>query len=176
MNFERIVFMPSYEEFSYTLEEEEIVKALRISGYYRISPKRMVIQTVLLLALFVFFLVSFFLTFEWFNLAMSVVCVVVMCFFHFVPLIDMKHKAKQAEKEIKLRLYPTVLYYYGKQNTTTIPLKQAKVRFDSKNEILSVMPQEGGFLAIPFRSLPKDKKYIITHQLLEYADERVKGY
>ncbi|WP_099205110.1 hypothetical protein [Scatolibacter rhodanostii] len=162
--------MPAYEEISYTLAEDEIVKALKISGYYSYGSKKMMIQTILLGVMFIFFLINFFLNYEWFNLAMAIVCVIVTGFLYLLPIFDMKKNAKLAEKKIRFRLYPTAIYYYGPEHTLEISLKQAKIKISNKNEMIAIMPQESGLLSIPFRCLPKERKAKILHDLLQYAD------
>lgn len=164
--------MASYEEFSYTLQEDEIIKALRASGYYHAGPVRIILELLVLLALSVFFLVSFFLSQEKFNLAMALVCLIVAGFLYFLPRHDAKKKAAQAEKDVRLRLYPTALYYYGSGDTVEIPLKQAKIFYDEKDQIMAVMPENGGFLTIPFRALPKERKAQISHQLLQFVEKK----
>lgn len=160
--------MPAYEEISYTLTEEEIEKALQISGYYHIGRKRLIAENVILAVLFLFFLAAFAMNREWFTLAMALVCIAVAVMLYFIPKRDRKQKARQAEKKIRLRIYPTIIYYYGADNTVEIPLKQANIQFDRKNQIFSFLPESGGFLAVPLRAFSQDSKENITRQFLKF--------
>ena len=84
----------SHIEFSYTLTEEEVFEGLKYSGIYKISGKRAVIETSVLAALFLFFLISFLYNKEFFNLVMGLITLGVVLGVTLVPRLDMRKQAK----------------------------------------------------------------------------------
>ena len=58
-------------QFSYTLTEEEIYRGLRLSGIYKLTGKRALIESILLVVFFLFFFISFLIDQGTFDLVMS---------------------------------------------------------------------------------------------------------
>lgn len=65
-------------QFSYTLTEEEIYRGLRLSGIYKLTGKRALIESILLVVFFLFFFISFLIDQGTFDLVMSLVCAVLL--------------------------------------------------------------------------------------------------
>ena len=81
-------------EFSYTLTEKEVYDGLRLSGVYRTTGKRAVVETAILGVFCLFFLVSYVLQKETFNLIMTFVSLGVLLALNLVPRLDMRKQAK----------------------------------------------------------------------------------
>ncbi len=146
-------------QFSYTLTEQEVYDGLRLSGVYKLSGKRAWIETILLGVFFLFFLYSFLMERKGFDLAMTLISALVLVALNLVPRLDMRSKAKNGLREIKLRLYANKLYADTKAGTQSVdldgsvPIRTVKTK---EGQLLCVLLPEGGLLIIPLRAIPKE--------------------
>ena len=129
-------------QFSYTLTQQEVYDGLRLSGVYKQSGKRAIIESVLLGVFFLFFLVSFLLEWDAFDLGMTLVAGVVILVLNLVPRLDMKRKAKQGLRDVKLRLYAKKAYIDTKAGSQSIDL-------DGSAAIKAVKGKEGQLVEQP---------------------------
>lgn len=82
-------------QFSYTLTQEEAYRGLRLSGVYKgLTGKRAVVESLLLVVFFLFFLVSYLLQRGGFDLAMAIICLILLGALTLVPHLEMKRRAK----------------------------------------------------------------------------------
>lgn len=150
--------MASYYEFSYTLTEDEIVQGLKASGSYKSMGKRGIIETVILAAFTIFFVVSYFQRGQVFDIVMSGICILVMLMLNLIPRLDMRKQSRKGEKDVLLRIYPGKIYIYTKDDTITIELAKSKIRCGSKSGVYAIMMEQGGILVVPERVLPAEGK------------------
>ncbi len=144
---------------SYTLTEQEVYDGLRLSGVYKLTGKRALIESVLLGVFFLFFLVSFLMEWKSFDLAMTVVSGLVLLALNLVPRLDMRSKAKHGLRDIKLRLYPKKLYVETQAGSQCLELDGSvtiKVVKAKGGQLLTALLPEGGLLIIPLRAIPKE--------------------
>lgn len=143
-------------DFSYQLDDVEVMNALKTCGIYKTTGKRAVIETVILLAMGVIFLLSFIMRGQQvFDIAMFSLCVVIALVLNLYPRYDMKKRSKDCDKNIKLRVYPEKMYLYAPTGEALhIELKDAKITRAQKVGIISVMPKAGGLLIISEPKIP----------------------
>lgn len=145
-------------EFSYTLTEKEVYDGLRLSGVYRTTGKRAVVETVILGVFCLFFLVSYVLQKELFNLIMTFVSFGVLLLLNLVPRLDMRRQAKRCHREVKLRLYPDKFYMETAAGSQCVLLdgsSEVKAVGKKDNKLLIVHIAGGGLLVIPLRAIPE---------------------
>lgn len=160
--------MAAYIQISYILTEQEMIDGLRSSGLYKSTGKRAWIETAVLGGMLVMFTVFFILRREWFDFVMAILCVVIGLLLNLVPFLDMKKKARVCEKNIRLRIYPGEAYVYLGQQTVTMPLnRETKVTYSRKKAVYTIKPQGGGFLVLPERAVPAEKREEIQGLLRE---------
>lgn len=160
--------MAAYEQFFYTLQEQEMINGLQTCGLYKGTGKRGKIESGMLAGLFVLFTVFFFMRWEWFDLAIAGVCAVIGVLLNLLPYLDMKKKAKECDKEINMRVYPYEIYVYLEKQTISVPLKKGtKITYSKKKAVYTVRPQNGGLLVIPERVIPQEKREKIKRMFLE---------
>jgi len=148
--------MASYYEFSYILTEDEIVKGLKASGSYKSMGKRGIIETVILAAFTVFFLVSYFRTGQVLDVVMSGVCILVLTMLNLIPRLDMRKQSRKGQKDVMLRIYPGKIFIYTKDDTITIDIAKSKICYCKKDEVYAIMMEQGGILVVPERVLPAE--------------------
>lgn len=148
--------MASYYEFSYTLTENEIVQGMKASGSYKSMGKRGIIETAILAAFTIFFLVSYFNGGQILDIVMSGVCILVMVMLNLIPRLDMRKQSRKGEKDVMLRIYPGKIYIYTKGDTITVDLAKSKIRHGKKDGVYAVMMEQGGILVVPERVLPAE--------------------
>lgn len=150
--------MASYYEFSYKLTEDEIVQGLKASGSYKSMGKRGIIETVILAAFTVFFLVSYFRGGQVFDMVMSGVCILVLLMLNLIPRLDMRRQSRKGEKDVMLRIYPGKIYIYMKNDTVTVDIAKSKIRHGKKDGVYVIIMEQGGMLVVPERVLPAEGK------------------
>lgn len=157
-------------QFSYTLTQQEVYDGLRLSGVYKQSGKRAIIESVLLGVFFLFFLVSFLLEWDAFDLGMTLVAGVVILVLNLVPRLDMKRKAKQGLRDVKLRLYAKKAYIDTKAGSQSIDLDGSaaiKAVKGKEGQMVTALLPEGGLLIIPVRAIPKEIRGQVLNLLLQ---------
>lgn len=157
-------------QFSYTLTQQEVYDGLRLSGVYKQSGKRAWIESLLLGAFFLFFLVSYILDQEGFDLAMTVASGAVLLALNLVPRLDMKRKSKQGLRDLKLRLYANKLYIDTKAGTQSLDLDGSatiKTVKGKEGQLVTALLPEGGLLIIPVRAIPKEIRGQALNLLLQ---------
>lgn len=158
--------MPSYYELSYTLTEQEVKDGLLLSGLYKTTGKRAVIETIILAALFVVFIISYVMKQRAFDLIMAFICMLAAVLLNLLPRLDMKKKAQDGEKNIKLRIYKGKIYIYLKEHTLTMELDdQVRIMRSEEKGLITVYPKSGGLLMIPERIFPKGSEAHILAML-----------
>lgn len=163
--------MASYEQFSYTLQEQEMINGLQTSGLYKGTGKRAYIETAVLVGLFILFVVFYVINRQPFDLVMAGICVAVGLLLNLVPYLDMRKKARECDKNINMRIYPYELYVYLGKQTISVPLKKdTKITYSKKKAVYTVQPKSGGLLVIPERAIPQEKRGSIKQTLLAGRD------
>lgn len=144
--------------FAYTLTEQEVYDGLKLSGSYKTSGKRAVIETIVLVVFCIIFIVSYVLKQDVFSLVMAIVSAVFVLALNLVPRFDMRRQAKKGQLNVKIRLYPTKLYAETEQGSQPILLDgSSEIRAVGKeNRLVLVNIAGGGLLIIPVRAIPKD--------------------
>ncbi len=145
-------------QFSYTLTEKEIYDGLRLSGVYRTSGKRAIVETVILAVFCLFFFISYLFQKELFNLVMTFVSLGVLLLLNLVPRLDMRKQAKSCHREVKLRLYPDRFILETEAGSQSVLLDgTSEIRAVGKKDgkLLIVRIAGGGLLVIPLRAIPE---------------------
>ena len=147
-------------QFSYTLTEEEIYRGLRLSGIYKLTGKRALIESILLGVFFLFFFISFLIDQGTFDLVMSLVCAVLLAVMNLVPHLDMKRQAKKGIRDVKLRIYQNKFYIDTKTGSQGVDLDGSAaiktVGRQKDGQLLTAVLPEGGLLILPLRAIPKE--------------------
>ncbi len=109
-----------YFEFSYALEDREILDGLRTSGIYKTSGKRAVIETAVLAVMGIIAFVLFFVRDRQpFDLILGILCIVIIFVLNWYPRNDMKKRMRNmedSERKIRLRVYEDRIYVYAKES------------------------------------------------------------
>ena len=157
-------------QFSYTLTEQEVYDGLRLSGVYKTTGKRAVVETIILAVFFLFFVVSYILKQEVFSLVMAIVSAAVLAALNVVPRADMRRQAKKGQRDVSVRLYPTKMYVKTEQGDQCILLDgSSKIAVVGKaRQLISVQIAGGGLLIIPVRGIPKDIRGQAMNFLLQH--------
>ncbi len=160
-------------EFSYTLTQREAFDGLRLSGIYKTSGKRAVIETgVLILCFFLFFLSYFLCERETFNLVMSFVSLGLILGLVSVPRLSMYRHSRESGGEIHIRLYED-RFLIG------LPKDLKEVLLDGsasgklvgkRKELLTFLLSEGGLLVLPVRAIPEEKREKAVRIFLKKQD------
>ena len=146
-------------QFSYTLTEGEVYDGLRLSGIYKQSGRRALVETLFLGALCLFFFLSFLWKGEAFDLGMTLVSGLVLLALNLVPRLDMRRRAKQGLRDVKLRLYANKLYIDTKAGTQSLELDGSTAVITAKGregQLLLARLPESGLLVVPVRAIPRE--------------------
>lgn len=156
--------------FSYTLTQQEVYDGLRLSGIYKTTGKRAVVETVILAVFCLFFVVSFCLKQEAFSLVMAIISAAVLLALNLVPRMDMRKQAKKGQLDVRIRLYPTKMVVETGDGTQTILLDgSSEIKaVGREHRLLVVRIAGGGLLIIPERSIPKEIRGQALNLLLQY--------
>lgn len=160
-------------KFSYTLTDQELYDGLRLSGIYKTSGKRAMIETGILGAFCLLFLASYFWKWEIFNLIMALVSLGVLLALNLVPRMDMKKQVKEAEREIRLQLSPLKIQVETKAGLKTIPLdgtSEIKLVGKPGKKLIVVRIATGGLFLLPLRVFPEAEREKALNWLLEEAE------
>lgn len=144
-------------EFSYTLTEEEVFDGLRLSGVYKTSGKRAVIESVLLGIFAVVFLGTFLWRQQLLDLVIGLVSLGLLAAVLIVPRLDMKKQAKLAQPHVRVRLYEDHLVANGGVEDQTIPLREGvNTRLVKDRTLVTLAVKKGGMLIVPVRAIPQE--------------------
>jgi hypothetical protein len=160
--------MAEHVELSYTLTQREAFDGLRLSGIYKTSGTRAIVETVILAVFCVYFIVSYILWKDLLNLVLAFVSFGVILGVTLVPRLDMLKQSKQPQRPIKLRLYPNKLYVDLEGNTHAIDPSAAKIRLvkaGKEEKLITIMPSDGSLLVIPLRAVPKESLSLVLSLL-----------
>lgn len=163
--------MASKKNFTYTLSKKETEIGLKLSGYYRINKTKTLIQNIFLAAMFVFFIVSFILNRDSFNILMSILSLLVIAMLNFVPMFDMKKQAEKVNKDISISVKDEVIDYREDGVSVNILLEKSEVKYNKKHDLFVVVPKKNGFLTVPLRVFPENDKNYIKELLFKYCDK-----
>ena len=156
--------------FSYTLTQQEVYDGLRLSGTYKTSGKRALIETIVLVVFCMIFAVSYVLKRDVFSLVMAILTAVFVLALNFVPRMDMRKQAKKGQLDVKVRLYPTKMVVETGDGAQTILLDgSSEIKaVGREHRLLIVRIAGGGLLIIPERSIPKEIRGQALNLLLQY--------
>lgn len=146
-------------QFDYTLTEQEIFDGLRLSGIYKTSGKRALIESILLAVFAAIFLATYIWKQDVFSLVMAIVSLVLLALLFLVPTVDMKRQAKNCQRDVKLKLYAKSVFIETAEGSQTIALDSTSKRkaVGKKGaQLITVRPDTGGLLVIPLRAIPMD--------------------
>lgn len=148
-------------QFSYTLTQEEAYRGLRLSGMYKgLTGKRAVVESLLLVVFFLFFLVSYLLQRGGFDLAMAIICLILLGALTLVPHLEMKRRAKTELREVHIRMTTTKLWattQAGEQEFSLDGSVDFRVVGKEKDGrlVTGISPQDG-LLILPVRAIPQE--------------------
>lgn len=140
----------------YRLTEEQIYTALKKSGMYKTSGKRVIVENLLLLACAGYFIYECIVSFSAFSLIMALVSLIFMAVITFVPAISMKRLARQqAGKNVKMWISPKKILMEDDEKKWEIQL-DGTIEYKIVEDIIVLVTENKGFVIIPTKSLPKD--------------------
>ncbi len=147
-------------QFSYTLTEEEVYRGLRLSGAYKLTGKRAMVESALLAVFFLFFLASYLMRRGGFDLAMAVICLILLAALNLLPHFDMKRRAKTGMRDVHIRMSTTKLWASTQAGEQVFPLDDGSVRFravgkEKDGRLVTALAPEGGLLILPLRAIPQ---------------------
>lgn len=146
--------MASSIEFTYSLREDDIYKALKKSGIYKTSGSRMVIENILLLVCGGFFIYSCVKEFSVLSLVLAAVSFGFMAVVTFVPAHEMKKQAKaQANKEIRLRVTPQRLCLEDEEKKWEIRL-DGTANYKILDDLILLITADKGLAVLPTKAFP----------------------
>ena len=111
-------------KLSYILRQNEIVEGLKKSGFCKTIGARAVIESMILAAAAVVFLVTYFMKNDARSLPISIICVLFIAVIWIVPQQGMKRRAKELAdgKEIHMEIYPDSMVIGEGENRWELPL------------------------------------------------------
>lgn len=163
-------------QFSYTLTQEEAYRGLRLSGVYKgLTGKRAVVESLLLVVFFLFFLVSYLLQRGGFDLAMAIICLILLGALTLVPHLEMKRRAKTELREVHIRMTTTKLWATTQAGEQEFPLDgSVDFRVVGKEKdgklVTGISPQDG-LLILPVRAIPQENRGWVLNLLLTKGEE-----
>lgn len=163
--------MANHKKITYTLSKKESEIGLKLSGYYRINSVKMLVQNIFLCLMFVFFIVSFIINKQSFNILMAIVSLLVIAMLNFVPMLDIKKQAEKINKDIKITVDGEVITYFENGVTVQIFLEKSEVKYSKKHGLFVIIPKRGGFLALPLRVISEKDNNYIKDLLLKHCDK-----
>ncbi|MGI6255824.1 MAG: hypothetical protein ACOYJZ_09375 [Acutalibacter sp.] len=164
-------------QFSYTLTEEEAYRGLRLSGVYKgLTGKRAVVETVLLVVFFLFFLGSYLVQRGTFDLAMAVICLILLGALTLVPHLEMKRRAKTNLRDVHIRMTRTKLWATTQAGEELFPLDDGSVTFrvvgkEKDGKLLTGVSPQDGLLILPVRAIPQENRGWVLSLLLGGQEE-----
>ncbi len=163
-----------YFEFSYALEDREILDGLRTSGIYKTSGKRAVIETAVLAVMGIIAFVLFFVRDRQpFDLILGILCIVIIFVLNWYPRNDMKKRMRNmedSERKIRLRVYEDRIYVYAKESSE-MNLNETVVRRAERVKIISLMPKAGGILLLPEEKIPEADRQAVIDILMKNSED-----
>lgn len=150
--------MASNYEFDYVLTEDEIINGLKVSGKYKSIGKRGIVENIILIVFTMVFLISYINNRQTFELVMFIISILAILFLNLVPRIDMKRQAKRGQRDLRLRIYPDMIYVYAGDEPVKFSLSEAIIKYGHKEKVTVVRVEKGGMIVIPDRALPKENE------------------
>lgn len=163
-------------QFSYTLTQEEVYRCLRLSGVYKgLTGRRAVVESLLLVVFFLFFLVSYLVQRGGFDLAMAVICLLLLGALTLVPHLEMKRRAKTEPREVRVRMTTTKLWAATPAGEQELPL-DGSVEFravgrEKDGRLVTGVSPQGGLLILPVRAIPQENRGWVLSLLLSKGQE-----
>lgn len=140
----------------YRLNREEIKKALRASGVLRVSRQKMIVQTVVLGLIGLFFLLSY-LTAEQprtVNLVVAAACLLLTGTVWFMPEYQLAARARQlcTDKSVEAEIFPDIIKIGSGEGAWEIPLDGTS-EYRETDSLLMVITPQNRCVAFPLRSI-----------------------
>lgn len=125
-------------KLSYILRQEEILECLKKSGFIKTTGTRAVAETVILVALAVVFIVTYFLQKNANSLVFGVISLLLIAVIWIVPQQGMKRRAKDLAdgKEIQMEIYPDNIVMGQGEGRWEIPLDGTSESEEDSNLLL----------------------------------------
>lgn len=156
-------------EIDYKLQKEDVLKAMKVSGYYKTVGKRRIIENILLGIFAVVFGYSYFTSGDIFNLVLAITCVVFIVVIIVVPNTDMAYKsAKLAEnKSFKMRVTPQKITVNDGEEQWAIPLDGTSRCKVVENKFIAVMTPQKQLVVLPVDAIPSDVSEQVQTMIFE---------
>lgn len=147
-------------KFRYILEQKELYRALKETGYIKTTGKRAVWETVILIVLFIAFVVCYCFTWDFRNLFFAAISAVFGIVIWIVPEFLLQRKAKsEAESKTVFEgiLETEALFISCNGETLEFPLN-ATCLYRDCGEILIFYTAERKLAVFPIRCLQKEDR------------------
>lgn len=152
--------MASHYDLTYTLSDEEALRGLRVAGAYKSLGKRGIIENIIVGLLIIYFLVVFIMYRQPVELVMFFLCIAVIVALNVIPRRSIKKQAASAIRDLRIKIYPAMIYVYGQGNekgdVTKIEIGESKIRYNKKDKLTTVETKDKELLIIPDRAIPKE--------------------
>lgn len=155
-------------EISFRLTQEEVEQGLKMFQKL-LHGRRIMVESILLGAMSVFFLVSFILNVQWFNIAMCCLCLAVIAALQLVPRLELKQLNPRVPRDIQLQLSVDdgTLQVRTVEGDAEVPL-DGSTKIKHVPNMIVMAPAKGGLLIIPKRAVDSE---VLLKAIKEVDDE-----
>ena len=165
--------------FSYEISEKQYYDALRLTVDFKISARKLWIETGVAGAFGVLFLITFFMTLDVFSLAMGLLCIALVCVLNILPRLDLKRQARQLPGRAEAELSPEMLRVRLGEVPLEAPLdgsvtiKQVGNRRTGK--LITLFLKGGTLVVVPVEAIPAQGREEALGWLLKRHEGKGKG-
>ena len=158
----------------YTLTEDELYTALKKSGLYKGTGKKMIIEDVLLVIFAVYFVFSFVTDHNVFMLIMAIISVIFMEILTLAPYLSMKKQAKLLAngKPIKMHLLPQKMVMDDGEKKWDIKLNESSSCRIIDDKLITVITPDKQLVIIPVRAIPREISYEVQSRIFDGTVEK----
>ena len=163
-------------EFSYTVSEAQYYNALRLTVDFKISARKLWIETVVVGFFGILFVIAFFMTWDIFSLAMGLVCLAMLAMLNILPRLELKRRAQQQPSAVEAELTPEKLTVRMGEATLEAPLdgsvtiKQVGSRRSGK--LITLFLRGGKLVVLPVEAIPAENREQALAWLLQKPQKK----
>jgi hypothetical protein len=153
------------KSIAYTLTSDEIYTALKKSGDYH-NNKRTLIETIILLAFFLYFTVEFILNpTGYFSLIMAIVCAVFGFLSFYLPIREMKKLSEEGSKDITMTVSDEKVSVRNGEASYELLLDKSSKLIVSDGLYIIKTPDKK-IIVLPERAIPEGDKKLIADPIV----------
>ena len=159
--------------FSFVLTPEEIEQALIVSGKSVFKPKKSLVQSIILFALFALFLYYFIVSKSYQYCLLALVCLVFTALVWILPKQTLKTHAKTAAdgKTVETTIYCDKIEVKTQYNDWKMELDEYRKIFETETVFVAIA-ENNKLLCIPKRAVPEEKMDNVRKMLFEFEENK----